>query len=118
MNDALFFASLVDEEVEPLTPISTRPLVSHDLVHIDLQDERVQDVISRIQRTILSKYPDAEFATYIGTHPLGIYIEVYTVRDEFRGILQVLDDRLGNLSIAAGVAVCIAPRQKRAVRAA
>lgn len=109
---------MVDGQPPELQPIATRPQVSQQLVHIDLQDERVQDVVGRIQRAIVDKYPEAEFATYIGTQPLGVYIDVYTERDEFRGILQVLDDRLGNLYIAAGVPVCVAPRQKAQARAA
>lgn len=102
----------MEAQASELLPIATRPQVSDGLVHIDLQDERVQDVVGRIQRAIADKYPDAEFSAYIGTQPLGVYINVYTARDEFRGILQVLDDRLGNLYIAAGVPVCVAPRLK------
>ena len=103
---------------EPMRPISARPVVSPEMVYIDLQDERVQDVIGRVCRAIQSAYPDAEFSTYIGTNPLGIYIEIYTTGDHFSGILQTVTDKLGNLHIAAGVNVCILPRQKVEAKAA
>ncbi|HYP20603.1 MAG TPA: hypothetical protein VEY08_11060 [Chloroflexia bacterium] len=112
-----YFNGIADERRD-MQPVSTQPVVSQQMVYVDLNDERVQDVVSRVQRAISDKYPDAQFATYIGTNPLGVYIDVYTERDEFRGILQVLDDRLGNLYIAAGVAVCVQPRLKSQVRAA
>ena len=113
MNDLYYL-----EKQRDMQPVSTQPVVSQQMVYVDLNDERVQDVVARVQRAISDKYPDAQFATYIGTAPLGVYIDVYTERDEFRGILQVLDDRLGNLYIAAGVAVCVQPRLKSQVRAA
>ena len=114
----MYYFNGVVEEREDMQPVSTQPVVSQQMVYVDLNDERVQDVVARVQRAISDKYPDAVFATYIGTNPLGVYIDVYTERDEFRGILQVLDDRLGNLYIAAGVAVCVQPRQKAQIRAA
>jgi hypothetical protein len=117
MSDLYYFNGFAEERRD-MQPVSTQPVVSQYMVYVDLQDERVQDVVGRVQRAISEKYPDAEFATYIGTQPLGVYIDVYTERDEFRGILQVLDDRLGNLYIAAGVAVCVQPRMKAQVRAA
>lgn len=117
MNELQRLVEAVGAPSEML-PTTTRPQVSQQLIYIDLHDERVQDVLGRIQRAITDKYPEAEFATYIGTQPLGVYIDVYTQRDEFRGILQVLDDRLGDLYIAAGVPVCVAPRQKAQSRAA
>ena len=51
--------------------------------------------------------------SYIGTNPLGIYLEVYTAGDDFDGILQVLSERLGDLHVAAGVNVCVVPLKKR-----
>lgn len=96
----------------------TRPVVSEQLVHIDLQDERVQDVLLRVGKAIKSVYEDAEFVSYIGTNPLGVYVEVYTEDNDFDAILSILDDKLGNLQVAAGVAVCILPRQKRQAQAA
>ena len=89
-----------------------RPIISEQLVYIDLQDERIQDVLGRIVRAIKAGYPDAEFLSYIGTNPLGIYVEVYTPNEEFKGILDILDDKLGNLHIAAGVSICVVPRRK------
>ena len=89
-----------------------RPIISEQLVYIDLQDERIQDVLGRIMRAISTSYPDAEFLSYIGTNPLGIYIEVYTPNEEFKGLLDILDDKLGNLHIAAGVSICVVPRRK------
>ena len=67
---------------------------------------------------IKTVYRDAEFLSYIGTDPLGVYIEVYTPGDHFTGILRVLEEKLGNLQIAAGVPVCVVPRQKAAAQAA
>jgi hypothetical protein len=89
-----------------------RPIITEQMVYIDLQDERIQDVLGRITRAIKTSYPDAEFLSYIGTNPLGIYIEVYTPNEEFKGLLDILDDKLGNLHIAAGVNICVVPRRK------
>jgi hypothetical protein len=94
------------------TSIGTRPVITEQLVHIDLQDERIQDVLNRIIRAVKVEYPEAEFVSYIGTNPLGIYTEVYTPTQEFKGILDILDDKLGNLHVAAGVNVIIVPKKK------
>jgi hypothetical protein len=75
-------------------------------------------VLGRIIRAISNRYPDAEFLSYIGTNPLGIYVEVYTPNEEFKGILDILDDKLGNLHIAAGVSICVVPRRKVVAAAA
>jgi len=45
-------------------------------------------------------------------------VEVYTTDDHFLGILKLLDDKLGNLHIAAGLDVCVVPRRKAHVQAA
>src|SRR5262249_46387113 len=95
-----------------------RPVISQQLVHVDLRDERVQDVLERIRVAVKGAYPDAEFVSYIGTNPLGVYVEVYTPGNDFDGILQVLSQKLGNLNIAAGVNVCVVPLRKRVVKAA
>ena len=101
-----------------LGTVSTKPVVTQQMVHIDMEDERIQDVIGRVQRAIQTAYPDAEFVSYIGTNPLGIYVEAYTTEDHFVGILKLLDDKLGNLHIAAGVDICIVPRRKTQAQAA
>jgi hypothetical protein len=95
-----------------------RPVISQQLVHIDLRDERVQDVLERVRLVIISAYSDAEFLSYIGTNPLGVYMEVYTTNNDFDGILQVLSQKLGDLNIAAGVNVCVVPLRKRVIVAA
>lgn len=103
----------VEQEFSP-----AKPVVSQQLIHVDLRDERVQDVLGRISALISSVYPDAEFVSYVGTSPLGIYLEVYTPGNDFDGILQLLSEKVGNLYIAAGVNVCVVPLQKRAEQAA
>ncbi|HUP27045.1 MAG TPA: hypothetical protein VM409_01315 [Chloroflexia bacterium] len=97
---------------------ATMPVVSPELVYIDMRNERIQDVISRVQRAILMTHPDAEFNCFIGTNPLGIHIEVYAANADLANILQTLDSRVGNLHIAAGVDVCVVPREKRQAQAA
>ena len=87
-------------------------------MHVDLRDERVQDVLARIRMVIQSVYEDAEFVSYVGTNPLGVYLEVYTIANDFDGVLKVLSERLGNLYIAAGVNVCVVPVPKRVQKAA
>lgn len=109
-------ASIALVEGQEYTP--ARPVISQQLVHVDLRDERVQDVLERIRGVVLSVYPEAEFVSYIGTEPLGVYLEVYTAGNNFDGILKALSERLGNLNIAAGVNVCVVPLKKRAVQAA
>ncbi len=94
------------------TFFSTRPVITEQLVHIDLKDERIQDVLNRIIRAVKAEYPEAEFVSYIGTNPLGVYTEVYTPTQEFKGILDILDDKLGNLHVAAGVNIIIVPKKK------
>jgi hypothetical protein len=103
---------------EPMTTISTRPVVTPQRVSIDMEDERIQEVVSRLQRVILVEHPDAEFVSYIGTSPLGVYVEVYTTNDAFLGILKLIDDKLGNLHIAAGVDICVLPKRKVQAQAA
>jgi hypothetical protein len=95
-----------------------RPVISQQLVHIDLRDERVQDVLERIRVVIKGTYKDAEFVSYVGTNHLGVYVEVYTSGNDFDGVLQVLSEKLGDLNIAAGVNVCVVPLQKRVVMVA
>ena len=104
--------------VEPMISAAVRPMVTPQRVFIDMEDERIQDVIARVQRTVLATHPDAEFVSYIGTNPLGVYIEVYTNEDHFIGILKLLDDKMGNLHIAAGVDVCVLPKRKVMAQAA
>jgi hypothetical protein len=118
--DKLNELSIGTSKAEGTTPssLNTKSVVSEQLVHIDLRDERLQDVIGRVSDAIKGSYRDAEFLSYIGTNPLGVYIEVYTASDHFTGILRVLDEKLGNLQIAAGVPVCVLPRQKAAAQAA
>jgi hypothetical protein len=111
------FETTADRTQEPYS-ISTRPIINEQLVHIDLQDERIQDVIGRIIREVKAQYPDAEFVSYIGTNPLGVYTEVYTTAYEFESILGILDDRLGNLHVAAGLNVVVVPKKKAASVAA
>jgi hypothetical protein len=98
--------------------LPAKPVISQQLVHIDLRDERVQIALTRIMSTIKSAYPSAEFVSYIGTNPLGVYIEVYTDNNDFDGILKVLSEKLGDLNVAAGVNVCVVPLRKRAAMAA
>jgi hypothetical protein len=105
-------------DVDGMSAVSTKPVVTPQMVHIDMEDERIQDVIGRVQRAIQGEYPDAEFVSYIGTNPLGIYVETYTTEDHFVGILKLLDDKLGNLHIAAGVDICVVPRRKAKAQAA
>ena len=105
-------------EMEGLATVSTKPVITPQMVHISMEDERIQDVIGRMQRAIQAAYPDAEFVSYIGTNPLGVYVEVYTNEDHFLGILKLLDDKLNNLHIAAGLDVCVVPRKKQQAQAA
>ena len=98
------------------TPV--RPVISQQMVHIDLRDERVQDVLRRITDLVKSEYGDAEFVSYIGTNPLGVYLEVYTAGNDFDGILKLLSERLGSLHVAAGMNVCVVPLRKRVEQAA
>lgn len=100
------------------TPINTRPIISEQLVYIDLRDERVQEAIGRITRAVREVYPEAEFVSYIGTNPLGVYTEVYTANNEFQSILDIIDTKLGDLHVAAGVSLIIAPKRKAQVKAA
>ncbi len=109
---------VTSHEQDGLATVTSRPLVSPQVVHIDMADERIQDVISRVQRAIQGTYADAEFVSYIGTNPLGVYVETYTNEDHFVGILKLLDDKLGNLHIAAGVDICVVPRRKARAQAA
>ncbi len=108
----------VGEPAAPMATVSTSPVVSPGFVYVDLHDERVQDVLGRIRRAIQEKYPSAGFSSYIGTQPLGVYLEVYTDGDEFRNVLRILDDSFGDLCTAAGVAVCVLPRQRAQAQAA
>ena len=105
-------AEVLGVTLEHPTSIGTRPVITEQLVHIDLQDERIQDVLNRIIRAVKAEYPEAEFVSYIGTNPLGIYTEVYTPTQEFKGLLDILDDKLGNLHVAAGVNIIIVPKKK------
>src|SRR5690242_111568 len=114
MNDIFTFTGA---ELDPQPPPS-RPVVTSTLVHVDLSDERLQDVLGRVVQAISGVYPDAEFASYIGTNPLGVYIEVYTNNNEFEGILRIMNEKLGNLHIAAGLDVCVLPRRKAQAQAA
>ena len=98
--------------------VPAKPMISQQLVHIDLRDERVQDVLTRVREVISDTYADAEFVSYIGTNPLGIYLEVYTAGNDFDCILTVLSDKLGDLHVAAGVNVCVVPLQKHMEQAA
>lgn len=108
-----------DLDMEQPTSIGTRPIITEQLVHIDLRDERIQDVLNRIIRAVKVGFPDAEFVSYIGTNPLGIYTEVYTSNEEFKGILDILDDKLGgNLHVAAGMNIIIVPKKKARAAAA
>ncbi len=100
-------------QVNEPTPINTRPIISEQLVYIDLRDERVQDAIGRITRAVREVYPDAEFVSYIGTNPLGVYTEVYTAANDFKDILDIIDTKLSDLNVAAGgVSLIIAPKRK------
>ena len=111
------FETTAERSQEPYS-ISTRPIINEQLVHIDLQDERIQDVIGRIIWLVKARYPDAEFVSYIGTSPLGIYTEVYTAAYEFESILKILEDSLSNLNVAAGLNVVVVPKKKAASVAA
>jgi hypothetical protein len=104
--------------VETMTSLSSRPVVTPQRVCIDMGDERIQDTINRLQRVVLAEYGDAEFVSYIGTNPLGVYVEVYTTQDSFLGILRLIDDKLVNLHISAGVDVCVLPKRKIRAQAA
>src|SRR4051812_2985496 len=95
-----------------------KPVISQQLVHIDLRDERVQGVLERIRTVLMPVYPEAEYVSYVGTNPLGVYLEVYTSGNDFDGILKILSEKLGNLHIAAGVNVCVVPMRKRVQQAA
>jgi hypothetical protein len=110
MNESF---SAVEQEFGP-----ARPVISQQLIHIDLRDERMQNVLSRLREVITESYSDAEYVSYVGTNPLGVYLEVYTAGDDFDGILTVLSDKLGDLSVAAGVNVCVVPLRKRMEQAA
>lgn len=112
--NAATFGGYGEEPVQ----VDTRPVITHRLVYVDLEDERVQDVLARIKRAISAAYPEAEYASYIGTNPLGVYLDVYTPGDDFDGVLKTLDDKLGDLNVAAGVNICVAPQRKAQVQAA
>jgi hypothetical protein len=98
--------------------VPERPVITQQLVHIDMRDERLQDVLERIRKVIKGVYKDAEFVSYIGTQPLGVYIEVYTTGNDFDGVLRVLSEKLGDLNVAAGLNVCVVPLPKRVAVAA
>ncbi len=117
MNDLYMVPNVSMDDEQALTHVS-RPVITPTLVHVDIEDERVQDVITRVKNAILGVYPDADFSTYIGTSPLGIYVEVQTEHNDIGGILQILDSKLGNLHIAAGVDICVLPKQKVKAQAA
>ena len=46
--------------------VPAKPMISQQLVHIDLRDERVQDVLTRVREVISDTYADAEFVTAPG----------------------------------------------------
>ncbi|MEO5951210.1 MAG: hypothetical protein ABIQ44_01960 [Chloroflexia bacterium] len=101
------------------TSINTRPIISEQVVYIDLRDERVQEAIGRITRAVREVYDDAEFVSYIGTNPLGVYTEVYTSANDFKDILDIIDTKLSDLNVAAGgVSLIIAPKRKAQAKAA
>jgi hypothetical protein len=104
---------LVDQEFQPV-----KPVISQQLIHIDLRDERVQEVLERIRAVISEVYADAEYVSYIGTNPLGVYLEVYTEHNDFDGILRIMSEKMGDLHVAAGVNFCVVPLRKRVVQAA
>ena len=83
---------------------SHRPKASGS--HIDLRDERIQEALGRICEVVSAQYADAEYVSYIGLNPLGVYLEVYTEANDFDGILKVLSEQLGDLSVG--------PRSQRA----
>lgn len=98
--------------------IHTRPVVSEQMVYVDLRDERVQDTIGRITNAVREEYPDAEFVSYIGTSPLGVYTEVYTTENDFGKIIEIVDSKLNDLRVAAGVDIVLVPKRKVAALAA
>jgi len=79
----------------------------------------VQEAIGRITRAVREVYDDAEFVSYIGTNPLGVYTEVYTSANDFKDILDIIDTKLSDLNVAAGgVSLIIAPKRKAQAKAA
>lgn len=119
VNDSGNVLPFDPNQINEPTPINTRPIISEQLVYIDLRDERVQDAIGRITRAVREVHPEAEFVSYIGTNPLGVYTEVYTAANDFKDILDIIDTKLSDLNVAAGgVSLIIAPKRKQHVIAA
>ena len=73
---------------------------------------QLQHAIAELQATIKAVYPEAEFRVHDGEDPPGVYLDAYTTAENAFCVLDLVSDRLVDLSIAEGLAIHVVPLPK------
>ncbi len=81
---------------------------------IPIGDEKTQRAIAEVQARITAAYPDAAFQVAYGDDPSGIYIDVYTEAEDGFAVLDLVSDRLVDLSVDEGLQIYVVPLHKAA----
>jgi len=81
---------------------------------LPIGDEKTQQAIAEVQARITAAYPNATFHIVHGDDPPGIYIDVYTEAEDGFAVLDLVSDRLVDLSVDEGLQIYVVPLPKAA----
>jgi hypothetical protein len=76
---------------------------------LDLSAPRMQAAIEELKRLIHRHYPEATFRVEPGDDPTGMYVLATVDVEETEAVVEVYIDRLLELQIDEGLAVCVMP---------
>ena len=66
---------------------------------VDESDPRIQAAITELKDLILARFPEAEFSTYRGEDPDGIYLKSVVDIDDLDEVMNVVIDRVLDIEI-------------------
>ncbi len=76
---------------------------------INSWNDTMQHAIAEVEAHILAVYPEATFRLIEGEDPIELYLDAYTNAEDAFAVLDLVSDRLVDLSVNDGVHLHIIP---------
>ena len=73
----------------------------------------MKKAINELKKTILGRYPEAEFEVYAGEDPEGIYLEATADVEDPDEILELVVSRVTDLNVDEGLPIYVIPGRSR-----
>lgn len=78
---------------------------------IDESDPRIQAALDELKELIRARFPDAEFSTYRGEDPDGIYLKSVVDIDDLDEVMDVVIDRVVDMEVEEDLPVYVVMSQ-------